>query len=101
MTTQIIQFETLDRMFRVRFASKKSKKRRVWRNGKRGDAIGRLLDQCQLPAEIGELAVKFGMHPDEVVSKAKSAPNFGQFRMVIGNCMRGIISRMTFKLSND
>ncbi len=93
MTTQIRQFESLDSMFRIRLASQKGKRRRVCRNGERRDAIGRLLDQCNSPSEIGELALKFGMHPDEVFRIAKSSANFGLFRMAIGNCLRGILNR--------
>ena len=93
MTTCIEKLEALDNMFRVRFTPNKNKKRRIHRNGKRQDAIGRLLDQCNSPSDIGKLALKFGMHPAMVIQIAKSAHNFGQYRMTIGNCLRGILNR--------
>lgn len=93
MAGRISQFEELDNMFRVRTMSLNSNQRRICRNRKHRDAVSRLLDECPSPSTIGELAVRFGMHPDEVVRIAKSARNFGLFRMTTGNCIRGIMNR--------
>ena len=93
MKKQIKQLKLLDSLFHIRLTSKNSSKRRIWKNGKRQDAVSKLLAKCQLPSEIGIIAVEFGITIKEVVKRAKSAPNFGQFRMVVGNRIRGIVSR--------
>jgi len=91
------KLKALDDLLFVRRLSGNGGKRRIRRNGKRRDVVSRLLAKCQSASEMAELAVKFGMNPHEVMRRAKSAPNFGQFRMSIGNCIRGVISREVFQ----
>lgn len=98
MKQQIRQLETLDKLFRVRHASKNGCKRYICKNGKRRDAVGRILAGCQTPSEIGAVAVVFGIGPKEVIRRGRNAPNFGQFRMVCGNRIRGELGKMAFRL---
>lgn len=98
MKQEIRQLKTLDKLFRIRYASKNGHKRYICKNGKRRDAVGRILADCQAPSEIGAVAVVFGVGPKEVIRRGKNAPNFGQFRMVIGNRIRGELGKIAFRL---
>ena len=99
MTKRTKQFKALNSLFHLRFASKNGSKRRICRNGKRRDPVSRILAKCQSPSEIGTAAVAFGVDSDEVMRRGKTAPNFGQFRMAIGNRMRGELGKMVCRLA--
>lgn len=58
------------------------------------DKLGKELADANTPIDMGKLAMKFGINEDEILTRAKSSPNFGQFRMVLGNRIRGISRRM-------
>lgn len=73
---------------------------RVDKSGKRKttvarqDAVSEKLAECTTPEQVVELAGDFGIRADELTERAKRAPNFGQFRMVIGNRIRGVVNRI-------
>ncbi len=60
----------------------------------RADKVTEVLSKCNTRDEISDLCSKFGMTEGELDYRWRRAPNFGQFRMVIGNRLRGISSRM-------
>lgn len=66
-------------------------RRRVNHNS---NEIGDILADCSTPAEIGQVAVDNGIRAEEVLERAKAAPNFGQFRMVIGNRVMAVVRRL-------
>lgn len=82
--------KTLNDAFTVR-VRKSDNTRRVSEHVQ-GD-VGDRLAKCQTAEEMATYAAKFGIRADEIATRAKSAPNFGQFRMTIGNRIRGIQSR--------
>ncbi len=57
------------------------------------DKVSEALAACGLPSELGNFAVKAGIPSERVLDIARRAPNWGQFRMVIGNCIRGALAR--------
>jgi len=63
-------------------------------HGGRNDAITDLLAGCDSPAKIAHVAHKFGMDRADINQKASNASGFGQFRMAIGNKLRGICTRL-------
>ena len=83
----------LDRVLPHQAASKNSKRRHVTDHS-RNDAVSDALSKCNSASEIGTLAMKFGITEAEVRQRAKSAKNFGLFRMAIGNRLRGITNRI-------
>jgi hypothetical protein len=64
---------------------------RVASNG-RGDRVAEELARCVDVDSLVEFATEF-LPAAEVKGYLSRAPNFGQFRMVIGNRIRGTISR--------
>lgn len=60
----------------------------------RSDAISDLLALCRSASQIAAVASIFGVTKKEIVVKAQNASSLGQFRMVIGNRMRGIARRI-------
>lgn len=70
----------------------KSGKRRT--SVSKGDEIATALDKAQTPDAVAALAGKYGITDAEVLERAKKAPNFGQWRMVLGNRIRGIVKRI-------
>lgn len=56
-------------------------------------SIGNELSEAANPAEIGAIALAHGIRLDEIMERGKGAPNFGQFRMVLGNRIAAIIRR--------
>jgi hypothetical protein len=68
-----------------------SKKRKV------GDAIddpiSETLALAQKPSEMADLALNYGIPQSIIDEKAEKAPNLGQFRMTLGNMIRGSIAR--------
>jgi hypothetical protein len=53
------------------------------------DRVSKALADTKTPTELLRLCSKFGIKKDEVMDRAKAAPNFGQLRMVLGNRIRG------------
>lgn len=60
----------------------------------RQDAISKGIANCATPEDFVKLGNKFGIREAEVVERATAAPNFGQFRMTMGNRLRGIVARL-------
>ncbi|MBI5724584.1 MAG: hypothetical protein HZA50_11535 [Planctomycetes bacterium] len=60
----------------------------------RSDAISDLLALCRDASQIAAVACTFGVSKKEILTKARRASSFGQFRMVIGNRMRGVAHRI-------
>ena len=60
----------------------------------RNDAVADLLSQCTYPSELARVAYRFGLTAFEIQMKAERASTFGQFRLAIGNRIRGIVSRL-------
>jgi hypothetical protein len=58
----------------------------------RGDRVAQELAKCTDVGSLVAFANEF-LDADKVQSYLEKAPNFGQFRMVVGNCIRGAISR--------
>jgi len=71
----------------------RSKKGRKLHGG-RNDAVTILLADCDSPTKIARMAHRFGMTQADINRKAKTASGFGQFRMAIGNKIRGICTRL-------
>ena len=82
----------LDSIVPCRVAKKSG--HRVLTSHFRDDAVSRAMNDCNSAAEIGELALKFGLREAEVIDIAKSCSNFGQFRMCLANRFRGAARRM-------
>ena len=75
--------------------AKKGSKRRNVTDKARHDRITEELSKCNSASEIGTLAMKFGLSEQEVRERARNAKNFGLFRMVIGNRMRGVAAKIS------
>ena len=60
----------------------------------RNDALTDLLSECYSPSELAVVAVKFGVREEEIHGTAVRSSGFGQFRMVMGNRLRGILIRL-------
>ena len=82
----------LDKMSNIEPRTKADGERR--RTVSRQDEIGDKLTKAETVQAVGKLATSFGITEEEVVDRAKKAPNFGQWRMVLGNRIRGIARRM-------
>lgn len=63
------------------------------RTASRNDEIGKSMEAANNPEAVGKLAIRHGITEEEVFKRAKDSPNFGQFRMVLGNRMRGVVRR--------
>jgi hypothetical protein len=57
------------------------------------DVVAEKLAKCQSPNDMAALGAEYGLDGDEIADRAKKAPNFGQFRMTLGNLCRGSIKR--------
>ena len=84
-------FARLDKLPNLRISSSATSRTL---HGGRNDGITDLLAKCSGPAEIAIMAHRFGISRAEISQKAKNASSFGQFRMAIGNKLRGICSRL-------
>ena len=87
-------FEHLDGMeqLKVRRRGDGSGRRHI--NGGCNDAVTDLLAKCQSASALAQLAHRFGIGAEEIHAKADRASSFGQFRMVLGNRIRGIVRRL-------
>lgn len=88
-----VNLDSLNRVLPNRTAGKGTKKRRV-SDHHRNDGVAAELAKCNTAAEIGNLGMRFGLSEKEVRARARSAPNFGQYRMVIGNRIRGVVGKI-------
>jgi len=93
MAQQKANLMSLNKVLPAKAAAKDSKRRNVT-DKTRHDRISEELAKCNTAAEIGNLAMKFGMNEQEVRQRAKDAKNFGLFRMVVGNRIRGIANKI-------
>jgi len=89
-------FEHLDRMPNLRVLRQKGGDLRGPRRLEVGcnDAVTDLLGRCQSASELASVCLRFGIPPEEILRKARGAVSFGQFRMAVGNRIRGIVRRM-------
>ena len=87
------EFAKLDKIL-VHVPAKKGSKKRHVSTGSVNDRIREAMNGCDSCSKLAKLAQKFGISGDEIMTRAKSAPNFGQFSMVIGNRLRGIVGRI-------
>lgn len=85
-------FEELDTMEHLKVRTEPGGRRVT--TGGRNDAITDLLGACQLPSQLAALARRFGLSVGEIRLKAERASGFGQFRMAVGNRIRGIVRRI-------
>lgn len=88
-----VNLESLNKVLPCRTANKNTKRRHI-SDGSRNDMVADALAKCNSTAEVAALGMKFGLTENEVRNRAKSAKNFGLYRMVIGNRCRGIASRI-------
>jgi len=78
----------------ARLAPRRSSGRRTVDLGARVDAVTDVFARCETPADLARLACRFGLTREEVLAKAGRATGFGQFRMALGNRIRGICRRL-------
>ena len=88
-----INFESLNKVLPCQPAKKGSKKRKV-SSGSRNDAVSDALAKCTCAADVANFGMRFGLTEVDVRARAKKAPNFGQYRMVMGNLARGVVNRI-------
>lgn len=86
-------FDSLNTALPCKTKKKGGKQRRVC-SGNRNDAVSDAFAKCSNAADIAHLAMKFGITEQEIRTKAKMAPNFGQFNMTMRNKIRGIVKRI-------
>ncbi len=58
------------------------------------DSVTEELSKCENLDQMRDLASNFGITKKEMEHRVDAAPNFGQLRMVVGNRIRGVLSRM-------
>lgn len=92
-------FAHLDELANIQPTIRKDGDRKV--TGGRDDAVRAKLNECTTPAQVADLASAFGISDKEIEYRAKAASNFGQFTMVIGNRMRGIVRRIEDAKAKD
>ena len=88
-----VNLESMNKLVPCNTANKNTKRRHISDHSK-NDAVAEQLSKCNDAAEVGALGMRFGLTEDEVRNRAKSAKNFGLFRMVIGNRCRGVANRI-------
>jgi hypothetical protein len=88
-----VNLQSLNKVVPCLTANKSTKRRHV-SDHSRNDAVADALSKCNNAAEVGALGMKFGLTENEVRARARSAKNFGLYRMVIGNRIRGITNRI-------
>lgn len=81
----------LDKMKNIAVRTKASGERRV--TFSRNDKTAEALAKADTPAAMGKLAVQHGISVEEILERGRKSPNFGQFRMVLGNRIRGVVKR--------
>ena len=87
------KFESLNKVLPFNVAKKGSTRRHVSDKNK-NDAVAEALAKCDSTADVATLGVKFGLSDAEVTTRAKASKNFGLYRMVIGNRIRGIVAKV-------
>lgn len=85
----------LNDMDNLRRKTKKTTgERRRTPNDTVADEVSSQLSAAETPSEMAQIAMEWGLSEDEVVGIATRAPNWGQFRMVVGNRLRGVQQRL-------
>jgi hypothetical protein len=77
-----------------RLAPRRSGGQRTVDMGARVDAVTDVFARCETPADLARLGCRFALTREEVLAKAERATGFGQFRMALGNRIRGICRRL-------
>ncbi|MCK5612580.1 hypothetical protein KAR91_62490 [Candidatus Pacearchaeota archaeon] len=89
------RFEKINKMLPITLAGKgKAKTRKVATGRTVSDGLAKQMAECQLPSNLAMLASKFGFTDEDITRWAKEAPNFGMFRMRVGNRLRGVVTRI-------
>jgi len=89
------RFAKIDAILPITLKGKgKDKTRKVATDRTVTDSLAKELADCQKPSDIAMMASKFGFKDEDIIQWAKDAPNFGMFRMRIGNRARGVLSRI-------
>jgi len=89
------RFSKIDDLLPITTKGKgKEKTRKIATDKTITDKLATQMAECQLPSEIALLASKFGFEDKDIIQWAKDAPNFGMFRMRVGNRARGVMSRL-------
>ena len=89
------RFEKINKMLPITLAGKgKNKTRRISTDRTISDTLAKQMAECSLPSNIAMLASKFGFTDEDIIRWAKEAPNFGMFRMRVGNRLRGVVTRI-------
>lgn len=89
------RFAKIDALLPITLKGKgKEKSRKIATDRTVQDKLATQMAECQLPSEIALLASKFGFEDKDIIQWAKDAPNFGMFRMRVGNRARGVMSRI-------
>lgn len=95
-TTNGTGFEALDALENLQVQTyKKGDRAGVRKTGDaRNDEIAEHMAKLTKPSELGAFAHEFKVPAERIADLAKKSPNFGQFRMLMGNLVRGVVSRM-------
>ncbi|KKM18772.1 hypothetical protein LCGC14_1662270 [marine sediment metagenome] len=89
------RFAKIDKVLPITMKGKgKKKTRRIATEKTVKDTLAESMAECQRPSDLAMLASKFGFTDEDINQWAKEAPNFGMFRMRIGNRLRGVIARI-------
>jgi len=89
------KFTVIDDLLPITTKGKgKEKTRKIAKDRTIDDGLAKEMAGCQLPSEIAMMASKFGFKDEDIIQWAKDAPNFGMFRMRVGNRCRGVLARI-------
>lgn len=89
------RFSKIDSLLPITTKGKGTKKtRKIATDRTISDGLAKQMAECQTPSELALLASKFGFKDEDIIQWAKEAPNFGMFRMRIGNRCRGVLNRI-------
>jgi len=89
-------FERLDTLeqFRPNQCGKPVRATYRERKAVKKDGVAWILSECNSAHDIAIVAHRFGLSVEEIYATASRAASVGQFRMAIGNRIRGIIRRI-------
>lgn len=89
------RFSKIDKILPVTLKGKGNKKtRRIATDRTISDKLADEMAACATPSALAMLASKFGFTDEDINKWAKDAPNFGMFRMRVGNRLRGVMARI-------
>lgn len=96
------RFAKIDKVLPITTKGKGTKKtRKIATERTVSDKISEEMAKCQKPSDLAMLASKFGFTDEDINRWAKEAPNFGMFRMRIGNRLRGVMGRIAKAKKKD